>query len=787
MPRLHEPSTPPLPAEHLRVGDCTVDIPLREIRAPGARRPRRITPKSMGVLLVLVDHADRVVSRDALLAEVWPDTLPTDDVVTQAVTQLRKAFDEDRGNPRYIETIAKNGYRLLAKVEWLSAEMAPRPAPDAEPAIDVELIAAGNGNGHGGEAPRYERIDEHLDPVPLLMHPRPRGTWRSIVGVIAAVVALVGGLVWWSLARQPQSPGVAAAPIDPAKVASAARPYRLITSMPGFELAPTLSPDAALVAYVAVPEGQRGTAILVQTTDQTPPRQLTRPSGMAEDSAPAWSPDGRSIAFLRVEPGVSCEVLMIAANGGAERDIGDCDPRSPPTFEWTPDGRGLIFGSMLTAQGLVGMRVLDLASGEWRAVPYRSGAGNVDLSPKFSPDGRWIVFLRNNPQGDFWRLPAEGGVAERLSQLSADVRGWDWLPDSRSILFGRMIDGDTRMFRLELETGQARDLGIESAQAPAVAAARPAAAFVQRKPYFGLFRVVLGDTSDTSKGAVHVVDPLFPSSARDMLPTVAPDSRQIVFFSDRSGSNRLWWADLDQPDSLRMLQDVQPGTRYAASWSADSSRVTVVGPDAEGRNGVYEIIPVSGRVNRLRVPVDEPLQALQLPDPQRLLILNSAGDGRLRLNLFDRARSEWRLLGAIDDVSQVRVDGNRNRLLFTRQTQAGLWQSDLALSAASVRRTDDSEPVADRYRLWDVATQTGELRYLDQQPTCLAMLRRIATPELPPSVLCLDQSRRSAPNGFSLSPRGDTVYLSLAKWDGADIGYMELPEEPKTFVPGWLN
>ncbi|MEH6417651.1 winged helix-turn-helix domain-containing protein [Pseudomonas sp. CGJS7] len=773
MPRLHEPSTSTLPAEHLRVGDCVVDIPLREIRAPGARRPRRITPKSMGVLLVLVEHADRVVSRDALLAEVWPDTLPTDDVVTQAVTQLRKAFDEDRGNPRYIETIAKNGYRLLARVEWLSP--AATPAHEAEPAPEAENASS------GAEAVAF---DERVEPIPLPMRPRPRGTWRSIVGAIAAVVALVALLVWWSLARLPHTAGPAAAPVDSARVANTARPYRLITSMPGFELAPTLSPDAALVAYVAIPEGQRGTAILVQTTDQTPPRQLTRPSGLAEDSAPAWSPDGRSIAFLRVEPGVSCTVLMIAANGGAEREIGDCDPRSPPTFEWTPDGRGLIFGSMLTAQGLVGMRVLDLASGEWRAVPYRPGAGNVDLSPRFSPDGRWIVFLRNNPQGDFWRLPAEGGSAERLSQLSADVRGWDWLPDSRSILFGRMIDGDTRMFRLDLETGQARDLGIESAQAPAVAASRPAAAFVQRKPYYGLFRVVLGDTS---KGAVHVVDPLFPSSARDMLPMVAPDGRQLVFFSDRSGSNHLWWADLDQPDSLRMLSGLQPGTRYPASWSADSSRVTVVGPNSEGRNVVNEIVPASGKVTHLPVPVAEPLQAVQLPDPDRLLVLASADDGRPRLNLFDRRRSPWVAVGAIDDVSQVRVDGARNRLLFTRQTQAGLWQADLALTASSVRRIDDGEPVADRYRLWEVATQTGELRYLDQQPTCLALLRRIATPDAPPSVLCLDQSRRSAPNGFSLSPRGDVVYLSLAKWDGADIGYMDLPEEPKTFVPGWLN
>ncbi|MBM2716359.1 hypothetical protein JQK88_35570, partial [Mesorhizobium caraganae] len=159
-------------------------------------------------------------------------------------------------------------------------------------------------------------------------------------------------------------------------------------------------------------------------------------------------------------------------------------------------------------------------------------------------------------------------------------------------------------------------------------------------------------------------------------------------------------------------------------------------------------------------------------DPNRILILASAGDGRLRLSLFDRSASPWKLLAAIDDVSEGRADPAHGRLLFARQTQAGLWQADLSLTPASIRQIDDSEPVADRYRLWDVASATGDLRYMDQQPTCLSLMRRIATPELPPSALCLDQSRRSAINGFSLSPRGDTVYLALAKWDGADIGYM---------------
>ena len=99
------------------MGECTVDMPLREIHAPGARRPRRVTPKAIGVLAALIEQGGRVVSRDALLAQVWAGTLPSDDVVTQAITQLRKAFDDERGNPRYIETIAKYGYRLLAPVE----------------------------------------------------------------------------------------------------------------------------------------------------------------------------------------------------------------------------------------------------------------------------------------------------------------------------------------------------------------------------------------------------------------------------------------------------------------------------------------------------------------------------------------------------------------------------------------------------------------------------------------------------------------------------------------------
>lgn len=783
MSRPPEPSPPPLPSERLRVGDCLVDVPLREILAPGARRPRRITPKAMGVLLSLIEHQGRVVSRDALLTEVWPDTLPTNDVITQAITQLRKAFDDERGNPRYIETIAKNGYRLLTPVVWLDAASdgaAPARGERARP--EAALVDPSRTTAEHPAFPDSER-DEAVAAIPMVAAPSARGAWTSIVGTIAAVAVLVGAILLWSMLREP-----AAAPQDARAISAmpmpSERPYRLITSMPGFELAPTLSPDASMVAYVAIPERARATAIMVQTTDQTQPRVLSHPSGAAEDSAPAWSPDGRWIAFLRLEPGSACRIMMIAANGGAEREVGTCDHRSPPSFDWTPDSHGLVFGSMPTALGVVGMRQLDLASGEWTALNYRRGRADLDSAPRYSPDGRWIAFVRNAPLGDFWRVPAEGGEAERMTELRADVRGWDWLPDGSGLLFGRAVDGDVRMYRLDFDSGRITDTGIVDAQSPVAARSRQAAVFVQRKPYFGLYRVMVPEHSG---GLVHVVEPLFASSARDVLPSIAPDARQMVFVSDRSGSNGLWWADLQRPESLRMIAGVQPATRYVSSWSSDARSVLVSGRDRDGRPVVHEVVPSSGRVSQLDVPLSEPLQALYLPDPNRILVLAGAGDGHLRLHLFDRRQRPMQALAVVDDVSQVQFDPVGQRVLFTRPTRSGLWQADLGLSPGSVRELNAEEPISDRYRLWAVAGD-GQIRYLEQLQSCAARLRRIglgdATKAAP---LCLDQSRRAAVNGFSVSPRGDAIYVALVEWDGADIGYMDLQGPPKTEVPGWFK
>jgi DNA-binding winged helix-turn-helix (wHTH) protein/TolB-like protein len=99
----------------MRVGDWSVDAGLNELRQAG--KVVRLEPKVMEVLIFLAAHPGEVVSREALLAAVWPGVIVGDDALTQAVIKLRKALGDTPKQPGYILTIPKRGYKLLAPVE----------------------------------------------------------------------------------------------------------------------------------------------------------------------------------------------------------------------------------------------------------------------------------------------------------------------------------------------------------------------------------------------------------------------------------------------------------------------------------------------------------------------------------------------------------------------------------------------------------------------------------------------------------------------------------------------
>ncbi|SON94233.1 putative regulatory protein [Xanthomonas citri pv. fuscans] len=765
-------SVPPataLPSGRLRVGQCVVDVASREVHAPGAKRPLRLAPKSLAVLLTLARQPGQVVTREQLLAEVWPDTLPTNDVVTQAVAQLRKAFASHGGQrSEHIETIAKTGYRLMAAVVWEAlAQRSTMRAQDGSDSRAPAPVDAGDGDG---AAP--DRSNTAAQPVPgasgqpataVVSAPTASRQRRWMVLAIAslALLLVLGLAVRTFWVRAPAPEGAQASAV----LGSPKRPYRVITAGGGFDLTPSLSPDGAMVAYASLTSDRAGTSILVKTTDNAYPRVLETPASGVSDRLPAWSPDGREIAFSRQAPDGSCRVMIAAATGpAAAREVVRCDGADMLSFSWSPDGRALVFGSMTGAYGAARMRRLDLETAQWQTLDYPAQSHDFDYAPRYSPDGHWIVFLRNPQLGDLWRIPAQGGPAERLTHDNADIRGWSWLPDGSGLIFGRRVDSEARLYRLDLRDHSLHDVGVDDAQAPDVAHGH--LVFVQRKPQFGVYQVI----RDSMNGG-YIRRRLFPSSGRDDQPMIAPDGHQLIFASNRSGAYGLWWGDVSKPGSVRLIEGLRPDSRQAADWSADSQRVLVSGSDADGHAALFEVTPGSGKVVRLPVPQPRPLQAIHLPNPDQVLVLAAADDGHTFATLYDRRSSPWRALASLQDVSQLRLDRLSGQVLLTRLSGGGLWQIAPSLAAQTLQTVDSQQPSRWRYRSWAPGMH-GQLHYLSSTDACATYDGELRSGR----GQCLDAVKFTTINGFSLDQRDGALYVALAEEDGSSIAYMPLPQ-----------
>ena len=174
-----------------QVGEWRVSPSLNTIS--GGDTATRVEPKVMQVLVCLARH-EGVVSKDQLIAEVWPDTFVSDDVLPGAVSALRKAFQDNARSPRVIETIHKSGYRLLPAVDW-----------------------SGNGNGARNVGPAVSVAE----PISTASSADPAHTsgarrakiLRRVVIALVVVVALAEASFWLFWTRRPQLDSIAVLPL----------------------------------------------------------------------------------------------------------------------------------------------------------------------------------------------------------------------------------------------------------------------------------------------------------------------------------------------------------------------------------------------------------------------------------------------------------------------------------------------------------------------------------------------------------------------------------------------
>jgi len=143
----------------LRFENCDIDCARRELRRDG--RVTHVEPQVFDVLVQLVRHRDRVVSKDDLIREVWEGRLVSDDTITSRVSAARRAIGDSGAEQRLIRTVARRGFRFVGAVGEESVPLACTDVRDAAPerpsvqqcirfcraSDDVHLAVATTGRG----------------------------------------------------------------------------------------------------------------------------------------------------------------------------------------------------------------------------------------------------------------------------------------------------------------------------------------------------------------------------------------------------------------------------------------------------------------------------------------------------------------------------------------------------------------------------------------------------------------------------------------------------------------
>ena len=547
-----------------RFGSFELDTRSGELRKNGTRI--RLQDQPLQILLLLLEHSGEVVTREQIQHKLWPpDTyVDYDSAINSAMRKLREALGDDSGDPRFIETMARRGYRFIGNIET-PPQLAAQPTP-----------------------------------IPVTRKSR-KALVVSVCGVILVLAVAAG---WWLLRQRTVS--------EPRVVALAPVP---LTAAAGYEASPSPSPDGNQVAYVwdegkGAPLNDR---IYVKLIGEGKPVRLT--SGPHYDEAPAWSPDGRTIAFVGVL-GEAKSIYVIPALGGVERQVAEGRFGGHRPLSWSPDGRFLAVAELNSGTTSPSLSLLAIEDGDKVPLIRPPDAKTADTNPVFSPDGRLLLFTRCTEPfhcGLYLLDLAAGyrpaGVPRLLRQENGHILGATWTANSNEVVYA--LSGDAainhHLMRIRAQAGSQPERltsTSERTDQPAVAARGNRLFYRQWQSDVDIWQIHPGGQPAS-----------FIASTRwEYAPQYSPDGHRVAFGSNRSGLMQVWVCDGDGVNPVQLTR-FELGGSGTPRWSSDGHWIAFDHQDKEGWR-IYVMASDGGQVRRLA------------PDEGDSVIPSWSGDGK---------------------------------------------------------------------------------------------------------------------------------------------------------------
>jgi Tol biopolymer transport system component len=362
----------------------------------------------------------------------------------------------------------------------------------------------------------------------------------SIAGVLAviAVIAL--------LARTPGRGG-----------GRPAMRFSTVTNLSGIEAQPALSPDGRSIAFISNRDGRwdlyvglvAGGSLVRVTNDPN------------LEMRPRWSPDGGRLLYARLNDAGIYDLWIVPALGGTARRL----LLNGAYPAWSPDGRTIAYsarGALWTCD----------ASGENPQPVTHSEPPLLHLEPAFSHDGRRLAFVRRST-GPYGEMAIVDLVTRAVATITHDgALAWSpaWSPDDRFIYFASSRGGTTNVWKIpsasgepeQITAGQGADTDIDlSADG--------------KRLVFSTFRINLNIAElSLDPGSLGRRTWLTSDAARGELgPRYSPDGKRIAYFTNRGGAERecIWVMDADGGNPIKLVED--NAINVFPRWTADGQQL----------------------------------------------------------------------------------------------------------------------------------------------------------------------------------------------------------------------
>ena len=532
----------------------------------GVAEPEKIRTQ-LARLLSSPDFA-RAPRHSRFLAYIVEETLAGRGGDLKEYVIATTVFDKPTSfNPRDDSTVRTEATKLRLRLDRYYAN------PQAGGELKIELPK-------GAYVPAFAPPPPEASPPAVVETVTRSATARwPLVATGCALAALAGVLF---LRRQPST-------------AERLVSISVINSLPGQKRTLSFSPDGTRVAFswTGPREGGKGDIWVQSLESGSSPMKLT--SSPNQDWSPSWSPDGRTIAFVR-DPYEKAEVYTISADGGQERKE---DGVHAFRLSWAPDGKSFVtLGDAPGRAGATAVFVVNITSHASRQVTFPSLSeisGHTNFA--VSPAGNRVAYISDT--GDTRRIMVsptdESGPSVEVSSGSNSLSGIAWSTDGKSLF---VTDGEpeNRLHRLFLNGEPTRTVipGLESTTVGHFTSMRGSPTRIAANRINANFEIWTQTPGEPASDRL-----LLNEEGNAWAPQFSPDGSTIAFLSDRSGSTQIWIARDDGGGSSQVSS--LPCTPLSVRWEPTGRRQLVFDCAGPG-GGIYTVGVDSGKPQRMDAP-----------------------------------------------------------------------------------------------------------------------------------------------------------------------------------------